>query len=160
MTGHGRRKGSISERLSIGIHKIAPLSLPMDKNLETAYSEVDRDLSTEWLALTERVRSLTHEIHATSPSEHTALLSGEVTKLCDHVERLHHDVVRLLVELDEKLPEFDLQPTHLESSEIQQETLQIHREAHELRADFKDIIKALFMWQDDPVDRLREKKSS
>jgi hypothetical protein len=131
----------------------------MDKNLETVYSEVDRDLSSEWLALTDRVRILSAQIHQESPSGSSALLNGEVTKLCDHVERIHRDVAELLVRLDESLPELDFPPLSVEPTEVQEEVIQIRRETHELRADFKDILKALFMWQDDPVERVREKKS-
>lgn len=132
----------------------------MDKNLETVYSEVDRDLSSEWLALTDRVRILSAQIHHENPSDNTALLNGEVTKLCDHVERIHRDVSELLARLDESLPELDFPPLSVEPTEVQEEVIQIRRETHELRADFKDILKALFMWQDDPVERVREKKSS
>ncbi len=28
---------------------------------------------------------------------------------------------------------------------------------HELRSGYRDIIKALFMWKDDPVERARDK---
>jgi hypothetical protein len=38
------------------------------------------------------------------------------------------------------------------------EKIQIQREKHELRNDFKDVLKALFMWVDDPVDRVRGKR--
>jgi hypothetical protein len=128
----------------------------MDKNLENAYHDVDHDLSTEWLALTERVRTLTHEIDSAAASDKTRLLLSDVSKLCDHVERLHVDVALLLKELS---PEIEIEKSPEESVAIQNESIQIRREVHELRADFKDILKALFMWQDDPADRIREKSS-
>jgi hypothetical protein len=36
---------------------------------------------------------------------------------------------------------------------VEREYTRIQRENHELRADFKDVLKALFMWRDDPKDR-------
>lgn len=35
--------------------------------------------------------------------------------------------------------------------------IQIERDAHTLKAEFKDIMKALFMWKDDPAERVRDK---
>ena len=51
------------------------------------------------------------------------------------------------------------QPAKTAVDEIERETIQIQRESHELRNDFKDILKALFMWKDDPEERIKEKKS-
>jgi hypothetical protein len=45
-----------------------------------------------------------------------------------------------------------------EPGEIEKESIEIQRESHELRSDFKDIIKALFMWRDDPEERVRERR--
>lgn len=39
--------------------------------------------------------------------------------------------------------------------EVVQAAIQIEREAHTLKAEFMDILKALFMWKDDPVERAR-----
>lgn len=84
-------------------------------------------------------------------------LHADATKICDHVDRIHRDAKRMLIELDERLPEIDSVPEGLDPEEVQREAIQIQRETHELRADFKDIIKALFMWRDDPEERVREK---
>ncbi len=134
----------------------------MEHNLEDACSEVDRDLSSEWIELSSKVRTLVSEVHAkaagTALSPDIATLADATTKLCDHLERIHRDVEKLLVELDEKLPEMGSLPPNVDPAEVQREAIQIHRETHELRADFKDIIKALFMWQDDPVERAAAKK--
>lgn len=37
--------------------------------------------------------------------------------------------------------------------EVAQAAIQIEREAHTLKPDFMDVLKALFMWKDDPVER-------
>ena len=34
--------------------------------------------------------------------------------------------------------------------------VQIEREAHTLKPEFMDVVKALFMWKDDPVQRARQ----
>jgi hypothetical protein len=34
--------------------------------------------------------------------------------------------------------------------------MRIQRENHVLRADFMDVLKALFMWRDDPRDRVEK----
>jgi len=35
------------------------------------------------------------------------------------------------------------------------EAVRIEREAHQLKPEFKDVLKALFMWKDDPVERVK-----
>jgi hypothetical protein len=40
-----------------------------------------------------------------------------------------------------------------ERPEVVQAAIQIEREAHTLKPDFMDVLKALFMWKDDPVER-------
>jgi hypothetical protein len=134
----------------------------MDTQLEEVYSDVDHDLSAEWLELSTRVRSLVDQMQkkakGTILAGDATTLAADTAKLCDHVERVHLDVGKLLVELDQQMPEMDFTPSNVDAAEIQREAIQIHRESHELRANFKDIIKALFMWQDDPVARAREKK--
>ncbi|NJR42887.1 MAG: hypothetical protein HC767_09745 [Akkermansiaceae bacterium] len=134
----------------------------MDTQLEKIYSHVDHDLSAEWLDLSTRVRHLVGQIQnkakGTILAEDAAILAVDASKLCDHVERVHLDVGKLLIELDQQMPEMDFTPSNVDPAEIQRETIQIHRESHEMKANFKDVIKALFMWQDDPMDRVREKK--
>ncbi len=134
----------------------------MDHELEEAFSEVSRDLSSEWIDLSMRVRSRLQAVYnksAGTPFEgELAILAVDTTKICDHLERIHGDVERLLIELDEKLPEIDRIPADIDPAEVEREAIQIQRETHELRADFKDILKALFMWRDDPEDRVREKQ--
>lgn len=37
--------------------------------------------------------------------------------------------------------------------EVAMAAVEIEREAHTLKPDFMDVLKALFMWKDDPVER-------
>lgn len=37
--------------------------------------------------------------------------------------------------------------------EVAEAAIQIEREAHTLKPEFMDVLKALFMWKDDPVER-------
>lgn len=131
----------------------------MDTPLDKTVSELDRDLSTEWIELSQSVRHLSSLLETkatgTALAADASQLSAETTRLCDHLERIHRDVEALLVELDEKLPVLDSIPANVDPEEVEREAIQIHRETHELRADFKDIIKALFMWQDDPAARVK-----
>lgn len=131
----------------------------MDTPLDETVSDLDRDLSTEWIELSQNVRHLANQLETkatgTALATDASQLSAETARLCDHLERIHRDVEALLVELDEKLPVLDSLPPNVDPDEVQREAIQIHRETHELRADFKDIIKALFMWQDNPVSRVK-----
>lgn len=119
------------------------------------------DHTTQWIYLSDHVRSRLQEILAsaagTSIESELRQLSVDVARICDHVERIHSDAKRMLSELDEKPPELDQIPADLDAEEVQREAIQIQRETHELRGDFKDIVKALFMWRDDPEERVREK---
>ena len=36
------------------------------------------------------------------------------------------------------------------------EAIQIEREAHTMKPEFMDVVKALFMWKDDPVKRVED----
>ncbi|RYD34892.1 MAG: hypothetical protein EOP87_08345 [Verrucomicrobiaceae bacterium] len=125
----------------------------MTVNLHEASSEVTRDLSPEWLDLSSRVRRL-----AVASSSSDGALAQEALKLCEHVERLHADVEHLLVRLraedgplvgsiDARAGEPDI---------IDKANIEIQREMHQ-KSDLQHIIKALFMWKDDPVQRVRER---
>mgnify|MGYP007073322110 FL=1 len=47
----------------------------------------------------------------------------------------------------EKLPE--------DQPDVAMAAVQIGRENHTLKPEFKDVVKALFMWKDDPVERVK-----
>lgn len=137
----------------------------MNDHLKNNLAEVDKDLSHSWIELSEKIRTLAADLKLkTAGSEfaaETEHLSQQTARLCDHVEKLHADVIELIenVETHLPLPESDVQhtPSGLDADALMREKIQIQREKHELRNDFKDILKALFMWVDDPKERLREK---
>jgi hypothetical protein len=137
----------------------------MNDHLKNNLEEVDKDLSSSWRDLSEKVRSLSADLKLkTAGSEFAAEadhLSQQTSRLCDHVAKLHVDVVDLIENLETQvpLPESDAvsSPAITDADAIDQEKIQIQREKHELRNDFKDVLKALFMWVDDPKERLRDK---
>ncbi|MBB5352463.1 hypothetical protein HNR46_002709 [Haloferula luteola] len=46
-----------------------------------------------------------------------------------------------------------------EDASVIAESVQIEREHHVPSSDFMDVVKALFMWRDDPVERVRQKSA-
>ena len=131
----------------------------MTDNLQHSIKEIDKDLATSWIELSDRVRNLAAALKLKAAGTVLAAdadhLAQETDRLCGHVERLHEDVIDLVGKLESQvpLPEPDAQATALKSEEVDHEYSRIQRENHELRADFKDILKALFLWRDDPFDR-------
>jgi hypothetical protein len=125
----------------------------MTADLLEASSEVSRNLSPEWLELSSRVRRLAE---AAAPGDHA--LATEALRLCDHVERLHADVEDLLVGLkaDDGPLAGSIANRAAEPTEIDRANIEIQREMHQ-KSDLVHIVKALFMWKDDPVERVREK---
>lgn len=135
----------------------------MSETLQDSFKEIDRDLNHSWIDLSARVRDLAAGLKLkaaggtlSSDADH---LSQDVSQLCDHIERLHADVIDLLANLEAHLPLPD-ENSSMEGKldDVAKEAIQIQREHHELRNDFRDIIKALFMWRDDPVERVRGKR--
>ncbi|MEY3394732.1 MAG: hypothetical protein RL346_968 [Verrucomicrobiota bacterium] len=138
----------------------------MNDQLKHQLAEMDKDLSSTWIHLSQEVRRLAEELkrrtHATVFSDEADRLAQNTARLCDHVEKLHSDVADLIDHIEIHIP---LHESDAESSlanpdpeALAREKIQIQRENHELRNDFKDILKALFMWVDDPKDRLRSKQ--
>jgi hypothetical protein len=140
----------------------------MSDNLQHSFEEINRDLAPSWIELSSRVSELAASLKLKSAGTELAAdadhLSQETDRLCRHVERLHAEVIDLVENLESRIPfrEADASPKRnpadVEHDEVQKESIQIQREKHELRNDFKDVLKALFMWVDDPVERVREKK--
>jgi hypothetical protein len=125
------------------------------------YTPDDIDFSSAWIDLSKRIRRLANDIRSRSVGTHlaadTATLAEDVSRLCDHVERIHRDAGALLAQADDsddRVTVGDVSSA-LKAEAPQLEAVKIRREGYEMRADFKDIIKALFMWQDDPVERSR-----
>jgi hypothetical protein len=136
----------------------------MIENLQHSINEIDKDLAPSWIEHSDRVRNLAAALKLKAAGTALAAdadhLAQETSQLCGHVERLHADVIDLVGKLETQvpLPEPDLQTTPLKSEELDHEYNRIQRENHELRADFKDVLKALFLWRDDPNDRARNEK--
>jgi len=139
----------------------------MSNNLKESFREIDRDLDHSWIDLSTRVRELAAGLKLKAAGTILAPdadhLSQEASQLCGHVERLHADVIDLLANLESQLPLPNYDPAARNSrqvacSDVDKESIQIQREHHELRNDFRDVIKALFLWRDDPVERVREKR--
>ena len=128
------------------------------------FTKVDEELSTEWLKLSSQVRKLADDLQIKASGSplagDAAHLNSELGKLCGHLERIHRDLGRLIAGPDTAEPVIGSVHPDLQSEEVQREAVRIHQRNHEIRADFKDIIKALFMWQEDPVARIREKKEA
>jgi len=132
----------------------------MTADFYEASSEISRELSPQWLELSSRVRRLAIETQSTGSSG--AALAAEALRLCDHVERLHADVEQLLVTLrsDDTLHHgapLETLPTP-PAAAIDQANIQIQDEMHQ-KSDLSHVIKALFMWKDDPVKRVREENA-
>lgn len=137
----------------------------MNDHLKNNLAEVDKDLSHSWIDLSEKVRILAADLKLKTASSDFAAeadhLSQQTSRLCDHVEKLHADVIDLIenIETHLPLPESDAEkhPAISNLNALDLEKIQIQRENHELRNDFIDVLKALFMWVDDPKERLRSK---
>ena len=137
----------------------------MTDNLKQRVDQVDKDLSHSWIELSSSVRTLAADLKlkaaGTAIAGDADHLSHETSRLCDHVERLHEEVIDLLENIESHLPlgDADSQFSSPADQELEKEKILIQRESHELRSDFKDILKALFMWKDDPKERVESKNS-
>ena len=137
----------------------------MSDNAKSNFEEVDKDLSTSWLELSDNVRDLAADLKLKTAGSQFAAetdhLSQQTARLCDHVAKLHSDVIDLVENMETHipLPESDSEKERriADMDEVDKEKIQIQRESHELRDNFKDVLKALFMWVDDPKDRIRKK---
>jgi hypothetical protein len=133
----------------------------MTDNFQHSIEEIDKNLSPSWIELSDRVRDLAASLKLKAAGTHLAAdadhLAQETSQLCDHVERIHADVTDLIGKLETQTPGSTTKaiPAPLKPEEVDHEYSRIQRENHELRADFKDVLKALFLWRDDPNDRLR-----
>ncbi|MBC7980269.1 MAG: hypothetical protein H7Y36_06875 [Armatimonadetes bacterium] len=142
----------------------------MSDNLQNSFEEIEKDLASSWLDLSSKVRDLAADLKlkaaGTSIANEASHLSQQASRLCDHVERLHTDVIDLLENVETRFPQFAvispstiIQSDRLESDEVENEKLQIQRENHQVSTNFKDVIKALFLWKDDPAERVRGHKT-
>lgn len=136
----------------------------MTDKLQQNFEEVGKDLETRWIELSQEVRTLSSTLKekstASALSADVDQLAEKAELLCDHVERIHADVVDLLENLETRVPlppERDFDTEKASKEEIERENIQIQREQH-TQTNIKDVIKALFMYVDDPKERLARKK--
>ena len=131
----------------------------MTQDIQEIRSEVNQDMSPEWLELGISARTMAEAMKVraagTELEADAQALAVKVSQLCEHVESIHGGVVTLLDRLDGEKISTDATP------EIQSENVQIEREMHEFKGDtkenFRDVLKALFMWRDDPVERVQKR---
>lgn len=140
------------------IECILGIDYRMTADFHETSSEISRELSPEWLELSSRVRRLAIETQSLGSSG--SALATEALRLCDHVERLHSDIEQLLTTLhsNEDALHHGVKPETLPltpAAAIDQANIQIQDEMHQ-KSDLSHVIKALFMWKDDPVQRVHK----
>jgi len=127
----------------------------MDPNLENARDEICQELSSKWLVLSDQVRqqalSLKSRTVGTALSGEASALAQDSEKLCEHFERLHGDVEKLLKLLSDGEAESDQTQSAPVATEAARQAIQAQDKDHRKSDDLKDVIKALFMWRDDPA---------
>ena len=127
----------------------------MDKNLETARDEICHDLSSKWLVLNDHVRqqaiSLKSHLVGTALNDQASALVQDTEKLCEHFERLHGDIEKLLKLLADEETDMSEDESSPASAEAARQAIQARARDHQENDSLKDVIKALFMWRDDPT---------
>jgi len=83
------------------------------------------------------------------PSDHPVRLAADEL-LSAHAE------VREMVRDAYEAGAQDRKPEFTDEHEVRA-AIDIERDAHTLKPEFKDVLKALFMWKDDPATRVRDK---
>lgn len=128
----------------------------MDQNLEKIREEVRGELERHWLTLSADVRTKAQAMQRNTMGTPLNLdateLAAATEELCRHFEKTHHSVETLLGFLDpgsNPPPHSELQAT---SSEAQHQALIAQAKDHAENDSLKDVIKALFMWRDDPAE--------
>lgn len=120
-------------------------------------------LSPSWPEATGEIRSLLAKLSPVvrnSPSaQDYERLQALTLRLCSHLEQIHQQAAKYLDEPEKSLPSGGSYSVHKEQNpeEFVREAIQIERESHEHQGSFKEIIKALFLWQDHPDERIEKK---
>lgn len=65
-----------------------------------------------------------------------------------------HREIRQMIQSAEKSPEQAQAKEH--PGTVEQAAIATQREEHELKPEFKDVLKAIFMWKDDPRERAQD----
>lgn len=127
----------------------------MDTNLENVRDEICQELSSQWLVLSDQVRqqalSLKSRTVGTALSGEASALAQDSEKLCEHFERLHGDLDKLLKLLSDEETELGQSQSAPAATESARQAIQAQDKDHQISDDLKDVIKALFMWRDDPA---------
>ncbi len=131
----------------------------MSEILQHSIKDIDKDLAPSWIELSDRVRDLSAALKLKAAGTALAAdadhLAQEAARLCGHVESIHADLNDLVAKLEMQIPVPGPDvPASLKSEVTELEWMRIQRENHELRTDFMDVLKALFLWRDDPKDRI------
>jgi hypothetical protein len=108
-----------------------------------------------------QARALRGLAEGTPLAAQAADLARDAGHLASQIERLAAAAPAFLTHLGQpespESPEPPATDPKLEA-EIHREMLQIQRETHDGNVELMDIVKALFMWRDDPAERVRERK--
>lgn len=133
----------------------------MEPMLDSEEQKLDDAISDRSIQLSRQVRqraaALRLKAEPTPLAADALILATEVGDLCDYVEQLHEKVKIFLSNIETvPLPVDDSETSHLSPED--RKALLIQREIHELPPTALGTLKALFMWQDTPEDRLREKR--
>jgi len=130
----------------------------MNKTTHPIRREIGNELASQWLKLSAEVRQRVERLKVLSAGtniESQALnLHQDTLLLCDHFDKLHSNVQDLLALLDqERLPkEVPSLATQVTSSESFEQSIKLQEREHEQSDSLKDVIKALFMWRDNPPE--------
>ncbi len=136
---------------------------------ENTSDSVNDDLDRRWVELSNEVQNLASQIEkkttGTSLSTIAEDLAEKASRLNDHIEHLHQELPKLLTQMETGIPlrgdgeeAAEARPESVSEDEVEEEKLQIQRESHEAQGNFKDVMKAMFMWVDDPKERIRDRE--
>lgn len=131
----------------------------MNQDIKDAFTDVDRELSPQWFHVTQAVKSMAADLAADAIGSlleaRAQQLADETAKLCEHVDRVHHNVQNLLNQSGSDIRFADNKTTEKDDV-VLEEILETQKEMHR-ESSVPQIIKALFMWKDDPTERASQR---
>lgn len=117
---------------------------------------IPESTGADWRQLAIDIESRASALHdaatGTALADQAAALARDTRLLAAQIERLAIEAPAFLAHSQATAPTST--DPRLEA-EIQREMIQIQRETHDGRVELMDIVKALFLWRDDPVERVR-----
>lgn len=118
-----------------------------------------QELGLEWSDLTNRVRARLSDSEATlrhQPESHGFhLLAVDVRSLCDRFDRLHLEVHRLLSDYQGATSHGPETTPPIDPASLEQASVAIQREQHTQSSGPMEVLKALFLWRENPEERAR-----